>query len=306
MISKYLKRKLAIFLLVIGLLLTLYFFPKNDYQIPITSRYVSVNKESIYLLNTESYVSRVLTNIKSNDLLTKVREKISYLTIDSNESKYLPNNFVAIIPKNTSIIDLSISDTILKINFSKELLNISKNNEVKLIEAITYSLTDNTYITGVMIFVEGNIMNQLPHSKKVIPTILTRKIGINKVYDITSYKDTYETTIYYLSKYDDYYYYIPVTLVSNDDREKIEIIINELTNTPLYQTNLISYLKASTKLLNYEILENQINLSFNKYIFDDFTTKKILEEVKYSINLSINDNYNILEVNYYYDDILIN
>ena len=36
-------------------------------------------------------------------------------------------------------------------------------------------------------------------------------------------------TVYYLNKNNNYFYYVPVTRMVNDDREKIKIIIDELT-----------------------------------------------------------------------------
>ena len=104
------------------------------------------------------------------------------------------------------------------------------------------------------------------------------------------------TTAYYLSKYNDYYYYVPVTKISNENLEKAEIIINELKTTPIYHTNLISYLAASTNLTNYEILENSISLSFDNHLLAGIDDEDMLEEVKYAISLSIRDSYGIDEV----------
>ena len=132
-----------------------------------------------------------------------------------------------------------------------------------------------------------------------------RSFGINKVYDITNITTSSKTTIYYIGKEDDLTYYIPVTKIDNNPNEKIEIIINELKSAPIYETNLISFLASSVELLNYEILENQINLTFNNEIFEDFTEKNILEEVKYSIALSLMDTLNVKEVIFKVDDLVI-
>ncbi len=68
-----------------------------------------------------------------------------------------------------------------------------------------------------------------------------------------------------------------------------------------YETNLLSYLASSVKLLNYETLENTINLTFNNEIFSDFNNNNILEEVKYSISLSLKDSLHVEEVNFLVD-----
>ena len=82
---------------------------------------------------------------------------------------------------------------------------------------------------------------------------------------------------------------------------KIEIIIDELTTSPIYTSNLMSYLNSNTKLLKSNIDKDLMSLEFNDYIFNDYEDKKILEEVIYTISLSIYDNYNVHEVSFIND-----
>ena len=58
----------------------------------------------------------------------------------------------------------------------------------------------------------------------------------------------------------------------------------------------MSFLNYNTKLLNYELKEDVLTLDFNNFLFDDEAGKNILEEVIYSISLSIRDNYDVNEV----------
>ena len=87
-----------------------------------------------------------------------------------------------------------------------------------------------------------------------------------------------------------------MTKYLNDDRDKIKIIIDELTSANMYQTNLMSFLNSNTELLDIQQSENVLSLNFNSYIFNDATKKDILEEVIYTICLSVGDNYNVEEV----------
>ena len=150
-------------------------------------------------------------------------------------------------------------------------------------------------VKGIVIYVEGELLTVLPKSKTNLPTILDRNIGINKVYNIDSIDNITKTTIYYLSKNNDNYYYVPVTNVDNSSNEKIEIIIDELSKGP-NMDNLMSFLNINTKLLNYEIKEKQMVLTFNEDILSSIEDKSILEEVINTINYSIDDNYDVNEV----------
>ena len=99
-----------------------------------------------------------------------------------------------------------------------------------------------------------------------------------------------------MSKNENNYYYVPITKISNENTEKVEIIIKELQKTPIYHTNLISYLASSTNISDYELLEKSISISFDNYLLANIKDDNLLEEVKYSIFLSLRDTYGINEV----------
>ena len=95
---------------------------------------------------------------------------------------------------------------------------------------------------------------------------------------------------------------VPVTTYLNDKRDKISIVIDELTSLKTYTGNLMSYLNSNTKLLKVQEEADFLQLTFNSYIFDDVNNKDILEEVIYTICLSINDNYDVKEVIFDYEN----
>ena len=308
MLKKSALRRIMVSTLALVIAGVLYFFPNNEENVPLVQNieYVSANETPIYLLNPDLYVVRTNMATQNTDSLQLIKELVEGLTIGNDKKEYISEHFSQIIHKNTKIIHISLENGLLKLNFSKELLNVSKDLEEKMIEAIVYTLTEVKGVDEIMIFVEGSKLEMLPQSNVKLPNTLDRGYGINKVYDITSIKDLTKTTVYYIGEFDDFIYYVPVTKISNEqEQNKIEIIIDELKSSPIYETNLMSYLASSVELENYEELENQITLSFNNAIFDDFGEKNILEEVKYSISLSIQDTLNVDEVIFKVDDEII-
>ena len=299
MIKKSSFRRIMVATLALFILLIIYFFPTTT-PIEESLSYIEKQEMPIFLVDSMEYVARttiVKESDKTEDLIIEIIES---LTINSQKSNYIREGFKAIIPENTKVLNTKLENNILTINFSKEILNVKKEDEEKMIEAIIYSLMEIPEIKKIKILVEGNTLSELPNSKKKLPEILDKNYGVNKIYNLDSIKDTSKTTIYYLSKYNDYYYYVPVTKVSNESMQKAEIIIKELKTTPIYHTNLISYLATSTNLTNYELLENSIALSFDNHLLANIDDKDILEEVKYSIALSLRDSYDIKEVLFNY------
>lgn len=274
-----------------------YNFP-NDQTISykVETNYIEATKMPVYLLDENQYVSRISILKNSEDIIENVKYIIKTLTVGSVESEYVSAFFYPILPEGTELIKITIENRIAKLNFSKEFLNIEEDKEVKLIEALIYSLCEFEEIDQIMIFIEEDHLTNLPHSNKNLPLTLDKSYGINKVYDINSIKNTISTTSYYLSSMGTENYYIPITKFENNQTEKIEIIIKNLQTSPINQTNLISYLKASATLEYYEILEESILLSFDNNLIADLSDQTILEEVRYSIYLSIRDTYDIEQV----------
>ena len=305
MLKKTFVKRICLALFCLLILLVLYLFPKvkkseNIYE---KSTYTVKDLSNIvYLLDKNDKVARLPITLRQENLEDKIKELITYMSNSSIYSNLIPNGFKPILPEGVTVISTEVNDGNLKINLSKELLNLKKNNEVKALEALIYTLTSLDNINSITLLVEGSILTRLPNSKEILPNPLDRTYGINKKYDINSIKDTTKTTIYYLSKNEDNYYYVPVTKVTNDQKEKIEVIIKELKSSKIYDTSLMSYLSSDTTLKKYNILDKEISLEFNNAILSGIKNDKILEEVTYAINLSIKDAYDVDKVMYYVDN----
>lgn len=289
-------------------LLLLYLMPDSKESLYTLSNdnieYIYTNtKEVVYLLDSNNYVAR--TTMKGCDCDTKesAKDVLDTLIIDGPKSNKIPNGFRSIIPAGTEVLDLSLEEKVLTVNFSKELLDIKDEYEDKMIESIIYSLTSIDGIDKVIIQVEGEVLEKLPNSGKNIPTSLDKSYGINKTYDLVNTMNIDSYTVYYVSKYNDTEYYVPVTkYVNSGGDDKVKVIIDELSSSPIYENNLMSYLNADTSLINYTLEDDILKLNFDESIYNDKNSNNILEEVIYTISLSANDNYDVEEVVFLVND----
>ena len=149
-----------------------------------------------------------------------------------------------------------------------------------MITGLTYSLLELPEIKKITILIDD----------KPLYVNLDKNIGINNDYLYTNRNNIKKVTIYYL---DDNDYYVPVTKYLNNDKEKIEIIIDELKST---NKNLISYLNNNVELLDYKEESNVLFLNFNKYLKD--SNKEVREKVLNEIAYSVFDNYDVNMVNF--------
>lgn len=308
MLKKMSIKKIMVSTCAILILLIIYLIPDNRSDISLKNdeiEYIYNNITSvIYLVDRNDYVARTSIVSCNCSEVDKAKDLVEGLVIGGKKSSIIPNGFRSIIPPDTSIKDITLEDKILTIDFSKELLDVSEKEEEKMLEAIIYTLTSINGIDKVIIKVEGEILTNLPNSRKILPSVLDRSYGINKDYELVTINNIDSYTIYYVNEYNDSNYYVPVTkYVNSEIDERVRVIIKELSSSPIYETNLMSHLNTGVILNDYELIGNSLKLNFNELLLNDTNSNKILEEVIYTIGLSMNDVYNDLEtVSFYVND----
>ena len=283
------------------LFLMLLLFPvSKEYSLEdenVVKTSVTEAKTEVFLLDKDGFIARTKVDMKNEEDSVKTATKLIELLITSGKyEQKMPNGFKAVLPSDTKINEVVIDKENITIDLSGDILELNEEMFNKALEAITYNLTTIDGVKYVYLKVDGKVLEKNPTNNKIIKWPLSRQNGINKTYDVVSYKDVSSTTVYYVNKNNNGYYYVPVTKLSNDKRDKIKIIVDELTSSHIYETNLMSFLNYNTKLINYELKDGILTLNFNEFLFDDTSSKSILEEVIYSIALSVRDNYDVDEV----------
>ena len=250
--------------LFVGVLL--YKYPDNlVYSDDSNDGYV----KGVYLGDKNDYVS--LVNVSCSNNKDKVMEVFECIS-----NGKLPNGFVSYVPDGTKLISYSVDGSLLKLNFSKEFYNVSLDNEVKLIEMLVYSFTSIEGIDGLMLFVDGKLLNYLPN---------------NKVIDIDSISNTVSFNVYYLGKEDEYYY-IPVTYVMNNDNDVIEMIVRKLKNNGI-NSSLLTHLTSNVDVVSYNINDGNMDVLFNKELESIMKDSLLEEEIKYMLVMSFADSFDI-------------
>lgn len=300
MLKKMSIKKIIVSTTAIILLLVIYLIPSNRKDIDLKNNSIEYNynnvESTIYLVDSNDYVARTTIPTCKCEGVDLAKDLLEGLVVGGTKNNIIPNGFRSIIPPDVTIKDINLQENILTINFSKELLEVNDKDEDKMIESIIYTLTSIDGIDKVIIKVEGEVLNKLPNSKTNIPTVLDKSYGINKSYDLSNLNDILSYTTYYTSTYNDTKYYVPVTkYINSKDSDVVKIIIKELGSSPIYQTNLMSYLNANAVLNDYELDNNKLKLNFNELLLNDLDKKNILEEVIYTISLSMNNIYDNLE-----------
>ena len=253
MLKQKALRKILITSITIVILLMIYLMPTNNkssintLNIDKKIEYIDKKVGYIYLLNDNDLLVKVNVLMNDSDSLNeKVIDILNNLLNNDATAKELRR----VIPNKTKILNTEIDDDYLSVGFSKDILNIDEKYQEKLIESIAYSIFEIGEIKKISIYVEEENINKY---FSFVPEVITRDFGINKKYDIKSFKDIQKVVVYYIDEIDNNKYFVPVTSYINDDEEKIKIIIESLSSSYIYEPNLISLLNNNTELINYEI-----------------------------------------------------
>ena len=241
----------------------------------------NMKTNSLYLLNNDNYLTKVDIYIEKDIPSNQIKNIINYLKEDN---KRIESNYKGYIPSNTKVIELNIKENILYLNLSEDFL---KGNIDIMVPGLVRSILDIKSVNKIDLKVMGEYINNYDY-------LLDNKIPINTRYNISNRKNINEVMLYYLSKDNNY---IPVSKYVNDDREKIEIIIEELRDKS--DEKLISYLNSNTKLIDYNEENDILFLNFNNYLKDD---KDILNYNLNEIAYSVFDNYNVSSVMFRIND----
>lgn len=293
-LKKIFLTTLSLFILLTVFTITNY---KNDNVIRTNleiEEVVGLKTNNIYLLNDKGLLIQTKVLLDGATQEEKIKKLIINLTEGGSNS--FSDGLEKVIPRGTSVNNVIIGNKYVTIDFSKEILKVSEAKEKAMITSIVYSVMDLDDYLGVSILVDGKSLEEYPNSKEKINKILDKSIGINKCFNITSLNDINKVVIYYLENINDNLYYVPVTKYVNDDREKVNIIVEELATSYIYESNLMSFLNSNVSLLGYEEKNDIMFLNFNDYLFDG--NDKVLEEVLYSIAYSVFDNYDVSMVSF--------
>ena len=256
----------------------------------------STLKTELYLLDKNGLVVPQTIELPKTESVAK--QALEYLVKNGPVTDLLPNGFQAVLPDETRM-SVNVKDKVATVDFSNEFKDYQAEDELKILQSITWTLTQFDTIEKVKLQLNGHSLNEMPVNGTPIGDDLTRNDGINlatsQVADITNTK---AVTVYYLGGETNSYYYVPVTTrVSNKVENNIDAVVKELVKGPNIESNLVNEFNSDVKLLEEpKIKDGQVTLNFNESIYGSFEKKVISQHVLDSLVLSLTEQTGIESV----------
>ena len=212
-------------------------------------------KRKIYLLSSDDLVVPVTVSFdKKEGLADELYFVISLLKEDSK----VHDNLKGVINKNASITELIIQNKVITVGFSKEFNDYKVKNELRIVEALVWTLSQYDEIEAVNIKVEGELLTKMPLGKTPLPKDMTKSIGINN-HVFPNLLNAKRVVTYYTKTIDNKEMFVPVSNNLMDDSLSVFLEVSK-TKTPLiYGLKVSKYLDETViKSIN----ENEQSVEF--------------------------------------------
>lgn len=245
----------------------------------------------LYLIDKDGYVVPQTLALPKTKSVAK--QALEYLVANGPVTNMLPNDFRAVLPEDTDFtVSIDKDSGVATVDFSKEFKDYKPEDEMKILQSVTWTLTQFDNVKSVHLKMNGHELTEMPVNGTPISANLSRATGIN--YDTTDVVDITNTkpvTVYYIGGEEGSYYYVPVTRrVSNNEKDNIMAVVNELIKGPSQKSSLVSEFMSDVKLLEAPKYQNgTVTLNFNKNIYGSFEEKEISQSLLDALVLSLTE-----------------
>ncbi len=225
----------------------------------------------LYLMDANGYIVPQTIPLPNTESVAK--QAIEHLVTNGPVSEMLPNGFKAVLPADTAVKSVDIKDGVATVDFSKEFKEYKKADETKILESVTWTLTQFDKVDKVKLQIEGQALKEMPVNKTAIENGTSRLMGINNDQtNTTDIMNTRPVTVYYMSGETDNYYYVPVTKrISNKENDHVEAVVSSLIKGPGYSSPLVTEFRPDVALIEEpKIKDGVVTLNFNESIYSSF------------------------------------
>ncbi len=245
-------------------------------------------QRELYLLDKNGLV--VPQTVTVPKTVEVAKQALEYLVDGGPITEMLPNGFRAVLPAGTMINGVNLKDDTIVVDFSKEFENYNAEDEMKILQAITYTLTQFENIKKVKIQINGYDQTNMPVNGTPINEGTSRANGINfdngDVVDVVNSK---AVTLYFLGQNGDNTYFVPVTKrIAKNENNSYAAIVKELIKGPNASSGLYTELHDDIALLEEPTYKNGVvTLNFNEGILSSLQgtalSQNILNELVFSL-----------------------
>lgn len=247
---------------------------------------------TVYAKDEKGFVAPIAVQVEKSQ--GAARKALEYMVDGGPVQGRLPAGFTSLLPKGTEIKGINIVEDqkLAIVDFSKMFADYNLQDERKIMEAVTWTLTGFPSVEKVQLRVEGKPLKEMPVGGTPLDEPLTRAIGINvEKPESVEYGQSTPVTLYFLNQnQENYSYYVPVTRLVPRTDNVAEAVIRQLIAGPDQKKGLVAVMAPGAELLKVDKTEELITVNFSdKMLGPD---KKAPAEALKAVVLSLTENTN--------------
>ncbi|WLV23722.1 GerMN domain-containing protein [Aciduricibacillus chroicocephali] len=236
----------------------------------------------LYLIDANGMVAPQTLELPKTDSKAVASQAMEYLVKGGPVSEMLPNGFQAVLPEGTQILGLNLKDGTMIVDVSKEFKEYDAKDEVKILEAMTHTLTQFENVERVQIWINGHPLDEMPVNGTPIEKGYSRAHGINvQASSEAGNADAQTVTMYFPKEHNSTRYYVPITKQIESGKDNLySSIINELIEGPALESNAMHVFNTNTELASEPKMdEGVLDIEFTEGVLKSSGDPVIADEV---------------------------
>lgn len=280
--------------------LSIHYFSTDDTNESITVMEESESKQlQIYVLDKDNTLIPMDKEIPADLALEEqLKQMIAAMCADQ-----VKGEFSGVLGKGTALTKVKVDNGLASLYFNEQLTSYEKEQELQVLEAITWAATQFDEISQVQMYYKDELLHEMPLDHTPIPDPLDRSLGINHFESASaSLNNSASIIVYYVKQIDGKDYFVPKSKRISGNGKDMETVVKEVLKdvsvsseltAPLYQESI-----SATDLPKQK--DNTLIVNMNHALLNDERTAK--QSAYEALILSLANNFDVDEVKVYVED----
>lgn len=260
----------------------------------------TVSRE-LYLMDANGMIApQTLELPVSEEVATQALE---YMVKDGPVTNLLPNGFEAVLPAGTEILGLNTEeDGTLVVDVSEEFKNYEAQDEEKILQAMTYTLTQFDNVKRIKLWINGHEQAVMPVDGTPISKGVSRSDGINHHVGVqTDVMNSEAVTVYFPAQNGEQVYQVPVTTRVEKGTDEYTSMVNALLEGPELGSSLMNPFHEGAEMVSSKLDSGVLTLSFNEKILTGADNPSLSDAALASLVMSLTDLSDVESVDVHVD-----
>lgn len=195
--------------------------------------------------------------------------------------------FQPLFQKECTMNKVKIQNGIASLYFDESLKNYQKEDELRVLEALTWGATQFHDIEQVKLFMNDTQLRVMPNANTPIPDVLNRSIGINHFEtSTTSLHDSSSLTVFYTKKIQGQEYMVPRSRRVHMESDELKSSVSSILQDVSASSELVQPLYADDiQIEDFQIFDGSLVVNLNKNILAN--DRSVKQDVYNALVLSL-------------------